>query len=87
MAYRVVLWTPGEPLGEWSAERAAEVRGIYTGPMVAVLDDNDGIAICQPMDPNTGENWESEEAALAFGERYLAPAPDPQENNGEKNRG
>lgn len=72
---RAVLWTPGEPLGELSAERAAEIQGEFTGPMVAVLDDNDGVMIIQPMNPNTGQNWESEEAAMAFAERYMAPPP------------
>ena len=72
---RAVIWTPGEQLGELSAERAAEIRGVFTGPMVAVLDENDGVMIIQPMDPNTGENWQSEEDALAFAERYMTPAP------------
>lgn len=76
---RAVLWTPGEPLGELSAERAAEIQGEFTGPMVAVLDNNDGVMIIQPMDPNTGENWESEEAAMAFAERYMTPPPPEEE--------
>lgn len=78
MTYRAVLWTPGEALGELSAERVAEIRGTHTGPLVAVIDENGGIAIIQPMDPNTGNDWPSEEAALAFGERYINP-PEPDE--------
>lgn len=75
---RAVIWTPGEPLGELSAERAEEIRGEFTGPMVAVLDENDGVMIIQPMDPETGENWESEEAAMAFATRYMTPPPPPE---------
>lgn len=79
---RAEIWTPGQPFGELSAERAAEIRGEFTGPMVAVFDDNDGVMIIQPMDPNTGENWESEEDAMAFATRYMTPAeevPSPEE--------
>jgi hypothetical protein len=73
---RAVIWVPGEPLGQFDAERAAEIRGEYTGPTVAVLDENDGVAVVQPMDPDTGENWPSEEAALAWAARYMRP-PEP----------
>lgn len=76
---RAELWTPGEPLGVLSPERVAEIQGEYTGPLVAVLDENDGIMIIQPMDPDTGENWESPEAAMAFAQRYMTPAPAPEE--------
>lgn len=87
MSYQVVLWTPGEPLGELSAERVAEIQGIYTGPLVAVIDETGGVAIIQPMDPNTGENWNSPEEALAFGERYLNPPQDePEDNSRERSR-
>lgn len=72
---RAVLWTPGEPLGNLSAEKASEIRGEFTGPMVAVLDENDGVMIVQPMDPNTGANWASEEDAMAFAQRYMTPPP------------
>lgn len=75
---RAVIWVPGENLGVLSPERALEIRGVFTGPMVAVLDDNDEPMIIQPMDPNTGENWPSVEEALAFAERYMAP-PKPEE--------
>jgi hypothetical protein len=70
------LWVPGQPLGNLTAERVKEIQGIYTGPLVAVLDDSGDPMIIQPMDPNTGENWESEEDALAFAERYMTPAPE-----------
>lgn len=70
---RAVIWTPGQSLGDLSAERAAEIQGEFTGPMVAVLDDNDGVMIIQPMDPETGENWSTEAEALAFAERYMTP--------------
>lgn len=85
---RAVLWTPGEPLGELSAERVREIQGIHSGPLVAVLDDNDGVMIIQPMDPNTGEDWESEEAAMAFAERYMTPPPprDPSEDLDPRDR-
>lgn len=76
---RAVICVSGQSIGEVSAERLEEIRGEFTGPMVAVLDDNDGIMIIQPMDPNTGENWESEEAAMAFAERYMTPPPEPVE--------
>ena len=69
-----VLWEPGTPIGDLSAERVKEIQGKYTGPLVAVVIDG-GVAVIQPMDPETGENWESEEAAMAFAERYMAPAP------------
>lgn len=76
---RAVLWTPGESLGVLSPERVAEIQGEYTGPLVAVLDEDDGVMIIQPMDPNTGENWESVEAAMAFAERYMTPPPADEE--------
>lgn len=66
----VVLWEPGTPIGDLSAERVAEIQGVFTGPLVAVVIDG-GVAIIQPMDPNTGANWETEEKALEFGYRYL----------------
>jgi hypothetical protein len=71
----VVLWEPGTSIGDLSAERVEEIQGVFTGPLVAVVIDG-GVAIIQPMDPNTGENWESNEAALAFGYRYLGLNPD-----------
>jgi hypothetical protein len=71
---RAELWTVGQPLGELTPERVAEIQGEYTGPLVAVLDDNGGVKIIQPMDPNTGKNWESEEAALSFAHRYMTPS-------------
>jgi hypothetical protein len=73
---RAELWTVGQPLGELTPDRVAEIQGEYTGPLVAVLDDNGGVKIIQPMDPNTGKDWESEEAALAFAHRYMMPAPE-----------
>jgi hypothetical protein len=72
---QVVLWEPGTPIGELSAERVKEIQGVFTGPLVAVVI-NGGVNIIQPMDPNTGENWESEEKALEFGYRYLGLYPD-----------
>lgn len=74
--YTVVLWQEGQPLGQWSAQKALEVRGVHQGPMVAVLDESGGIAICQPMDPNTGQDWASEQDALDFGYRYLGVPAD-----------
>lgn len=71
----VVIWEPGTPIGDLSPERVAEIQGRYTGPLVAVVIDG-GVAIIQPMDPQTGENWESEEAARVFGYRYLGLNPD-----------
>lgn len=65
-----VLWEPGTPIADLSAEKVAAIRGQHTGPLVAVVIDG-GVAIIQPMDPNTGENWESEEAAMAFANRYM----------------
>jgi len=49
---------------------------------VAVLDDNDEVMIIQPMNPDTGENWESEELAMEFAERYMTPPP-PEEPQSE----
>lgn len=71
----VVLWEPGTPIGDLSAERVAEIQGVFTGPLVAVVIDG-GVAIIQPMDPNTGNDWASEADALAFGYRYLGFNPD-----------
>lgn len=65
-----VLWEPGTPIADLSAERVKEIQGRYTGPLVAVVVDG-GVAIIQPMDPNTGEDWESEEKAMAFAYRYM----------------
>lgn len=65
-----VLWEPGTPIGDLSAERVAEIRADSKGPLVAVVIDG-GVAIIQPIDPNTGQDWESEEAAMAFANRYM----------------
>ena len=67
---QVVLWEEGTPIGDLSPERVSEIQGIFDGPLVAVVIDG-GVAIIQPMNPNTGENWESEDKALEFGFRYL----------------
>lgn len=79
MTLRVELWVPGQPLGNLSPERVKEIQGIYSGPLVAVIDENGGVNIIQPMNPNTGLDWESEEEALEFGERYINP-PQTTEN-------
>lgn len=73
MTLRVELWVPGQPLGNLSPERVKEIQGIYTGPLVAVIDETGGVNIIQPMNPNTGLDWETEEEALAFGEHYINP--------------
>ena len=73
---KIELWTPGQPLGHFSAEEMMAIRGDGTGPIVAVIDEQGGCAIMQPIDPQTGEDWLSEEDAIAFAERYLAPAPE-----------
>lgn len=65
-----VLWEPGTPIGDLSAERVAEIRADSKGPLVAVVIDG-GVAIIQPIDPNTGQDWESEEAAMNFANRYM----------------
>lgn len=67
---QVVIWEEEEEIGDLSAERVAEIQGVFTGPLVAIVIDG-GVAVIQPMDPNTGENWESEEKALEFGFRYF----------------
>lgn len=72
---RAEIWIPGQPLGTLPADKVAEIQGTYTGPLVAVLDDEDGIMIIQPMNPDTGNNWGSEDEALAFAERYMTPPP------------
>lgn len=72
---KIELWTPGEPLGHFSAEEMKLIRGEGTGPIVAVIDDQGGCAIMQPIDPQTGEDWLSEEDAIAFAERYLYGPP------------
>jgi hypothetical protein len=69
-----VLWEPGTPIADLSAERVKEIQGKHTGPLVAVVIDG-GVAVIQPMDPQTGEDWSSEADALAFAERYMSPAP------------
>lgn len=71
----VVLWEGSEPIGDLSPERVKEIQGKHTGPLVAVVISG-GVAIIQPMDPNTGEDWESDADALAFGYRYLGFNPD-----------
>lgn len=73
--YEVVIWEPGTSIGDLSAERVKEIQGEYTGPLVAVVIDG-GVNIIQPMDPNTGKDWESVEAARNFGYRYLGLNPD-----------
>lgn len=67
---QVVLWDGETGIGNFSAERVTEIQGVFTGPLVAVVIDG-GVAIIQPMDPNSGQNWESEDDALSFGFRYL----------------
>lgn len=71
----VVLWDGISTIGDLSPERVKEIQGIYTGPLVAVVIDG-GVAIIQPMNPNTGLDWNSDEDALAFGYRYLGFNPD-----------
>ncbi len=73
---KIELWIPGQPLGHFSAEEMTAIRDGKSGPIVAVIDDQGGAAIMQPIDPQTGEDWLTEEDALAFAERYLAPAPE-----------
>ena len=70
---KIEIWTPGEPLGHFSAEEMTAIRGEGTGPIVAVIDEQGGCAIVQPTDPQTGEDWLNEEDAIAFAERYLNP--------------
>lgn len=67
---QVVIWDGVTEIGDLSPERVAEIRGVFTGPLVAIVIDG-GVAVIQPMDPNTGDNWESEEKALEFGFRYF----------------
>jgi hypothetical protein len=67
---QVVLWDGENSIGDLSADRVTEIQGVYTGPLVAVVIDG-GVAIIQPMNPNTGLDWESEDDALSFGFRYL----------------
>jgi hypothetical protein len=77
---RIELWIPGQPLGHFSAEEMTSIRGDGTGPIVAVIDEQGGCAIMQPIDPQTGEDWASEADAIAFAERYLGigvPAEEP----------
>lgn len=69
---KIELWTPGQPLGHFSAEQMLEIRGDGTGPIVAVIDEQGGCAIMQPIDPQTGEDWLSEEDAIAFAQRYIS---------------
>ena len=70
---KIEIWTPGQPLGHFSAEEMTVIRGAGTGPIVAVIDETGGAAIMQPIDPQTGEDWLSEEDAVAFAERYINP--------------
>lgn len=70
---KIELWEPGQPLGHFSAEEMLQIRGESDGPIVAVIDDNGGCAIVQPIDPQTGEDWASVEDAIAFAERYISP--------------
>lgn len=70
---KIELWVPGQPLGHFSSEEMAAIRGEGTGPIVAVIDEQGGCAVMQPIDPQTGEDWLSEADAIAFAERYLTP--------------
>lgn len=80
MNLRVELWTPGQPLGNLSAERVAEIKADIDGPIVAIIDENGGVNVIQTIDPQTGEAWKSGEEALAFGIRYITPvAPEETE--------
>jgi len=67
---QVVMWDGSEPIGDLTAERVAEIQGVFDGPLVAVVIDG-GVNIIQPMNPQTGQNWESAQDALEFGYRYL----------------
>jgi hypothetical protein len=72
----VKLWERGKGLGHFSAEEVELMCAGIDGPVVAVVDAQGGCAIFQPIDPNTGEAWPSEAAALEFGYRYLGLNPD-----------
>lgn len=69
---KVEIWVPGQPLGHFSAEEMSAIRGESTGPIVAVIDETGGAAIVQPIDPQTGLDWTTEEDAIAFAERYIS---------------
>lgn len=77
---KIELWVSGQPLGHFSADEMLAIRGNSTGPIVAIIDENGGAAIVQPIDPQTGEDWLTEEDAIAFAERYLASSSDLEEN-------
>lgn len=72
---KIEIWTPGQPLGHFTAEQMIEIRGDSDGPIVAVIDGQGGCAIMQPIDPQTGEDWLTEADAIAFAERYLSAPP------------
>lgn len=76
---KIEFWERGQSLGHFSAEQMQEMCGDIDGPVVAVIDEQGGCAIMQPIDPQTGNAWESEADALAFAERYLAPPPPSEE--------
>lgn len=68
---KIEIWKPGQSLGHFSAEEMRLIRGDGTGPIVAVIDEQGGCAIMQPIDPQTGEDWLSEDDAIAFAHRYI----------------
>ena len=70
-----VLWEQGKPLGNLSSEKVEEMIGDLSGPVIAVLDDQDMVMVFQPIDPATGLAWASEADAIAFAERYMSPPP------------
>jgi hypothetical protein len=72
----VKLWERGKSLGHFSAAEVTEMCKDINGPVVAVIDEQGGCAIFQPIDPNTGSDWASEADAIAFGYRYLGLNPD-----------
>lgn len=68
---KIQLWERGQALGHFSADEMQTMCGDIDGPVVAVIDEHGGCAIMQPIDPQTGNAWQSEEDAIAFAKRYL----------------
>ena len=74
---KIQLWERGSSLGHFSAEEMNEICQNIIGPVVAVIDEYGGCAVMQPIDPQTGEDWQSEADAIAFAERYLSISATP----------
>jgi len=68
--YEAVIWKEYESCGDLTAEdRVARAHG--KGLHFPAVLENGKVATQQAFDPDTNENWTSEEEALAWANRWI----------------